>query len=454
MSLISINPYDLSTLNIYKIESKKSAINKIMASHSAHQSWQASTNAQRKTLALNMAKQIRLHKDELAIMATKEMGKPLTQSYMEVEKCASICEYYAQELATILSPKINTNKPIYNAVHYNSMGVVMGIMPWNFPYWQVIRNCIPVLLGGNAYVLKHANNVYGCATLIEAILKKAGIENNLFQLLFVDGFTASQLIAHPKIAAVSFTGSSKVGRIIAAQCGAHLKKCVLELGGNDGYAILEDANIKQAIQASTYSRLINNGQSCIAAKRFIVHANHIKEFTNGVLAKMASVVIGDPMDKTVTLGPLARLDLKNNLYQQVQKSIKKGAKALNNIAVPRQGLFYPPLVLSQVTPGMPAFDEELFGPVSSIVIANSDVQAINLVNNSQYGLGAAVFTKNKKKALHITTKQLQAGSCFANDFVRSVTGMPFGGTKQSGLGRELGPWGILEFMHVKNVCVY
>jgi succinate-semialdehyde dehydrogenase / glutarate-semialdehyde dehydrogenase len=442
MSLTSINPYDLSIINNYKIESKKAATNK------------ASTNLQRKALALNMAKQIRLHKDELAIMATKEMGKPITQSYMEVEKCALVCEYYAKEFVNILSPKINSLQPIYNAVHYNAMGVVMGIMPWNFPYWQVIRNCIPILLGGNAYVLKHANNVYGCATLIQSIFKKAGIANNLFQVLFVDGFSACELIAHPKIAAVSFTGSSKVGRIIAAQCGAHLKKCVLELGGNDGYAILEDANVKQALQASTYSRLINNGQSCIAAKRFIVHTNHLKEFTNGVLAKMDSLVIGDPMDNTVTLGPLARLDLKKHLHQQVQKSLNKGAKALNNIAVPKHGAFYPPLVLNQVVAGMPAFDEELFGPVSSIVSANNDDEAIDLVNNSSYGLGAAVFTKNKKKAIRIASQQLQAGSCFANDFVRSVMGMPFGGIKNSGLGKELGPWGVLEFMHVKNVCVY
>ncbi len=451
--LVSVNPFNNQQIKVYKLDDEKAVIKKLNATTKAQKIWQEATLNQRIECVKKIAQSIKNNRDALAKMATIEMGKPITQSYMEVDKCIAVCYYYAENIKEILTGFEKQNNEIYIATHYQPLGNILAIMPWNFPYWQVFRNLVPIILGGNAYILKHSNNVYGCANLISKVIKESGLPSGVFQLLYIDGPSASNLIAHEAISAVTFTGSTAIGRIIGAKAGACIKKTVLELGGNDGYGILDDAPIEKAATACAYSRLINNGQSCIAAKRFVVHKKISKQFTELILQKMNALIIGDPLDSSVTLGPLARMDLKASLHKQVALSIKKGAKALNNIRIPKQGAFYAPLVLGNVKKGMPAYEEEFFGPVSSIVIAYSNEKIIETINDSKYGLGAAVFTKNKANAKYIAINKLQAGSCFANDFVRSVVGMPFGGIKQSGYGRELGPWGVLEFMNTKNVYI-
>jgi succinate-semialdehyde dehydrogenase / glutarate-semialdehyde dehydrogenase len=451
--LVSINPFNNEQLASYKVSSAAYLKKQIEQAALAQHQWKYSTINERVQLAKRIAKAILNNKKQLATMATLEMGKPINQAIMEVEKCAMIANYYADNLKETLAQPKPTQK-INNAkayTYYAPLGVVLSIMPWNFPYWQVFRNLIPIICGGNAYVLKHASNVYGCATLIAQVCKEAKVPEHLFQLLIAPASAMEALIAHPKVAAISFTGSTQVGKLIASTAGKHLKKCVLELGGNDGYGVLDDANVKIAVQACSYSRLINNGQSCLAAKRFIVHQNNYKAFRTLLLDKMGSISIGDPMDPNITLGPMARVDLRDELLLQVKKSVQKGSVKLNDRVVPKQGAFMAPLVLENIQKGMPAYSEEFFGPVSNLLKANSDDEVITLINDSSFGLGACIFTNNSKKAKQIVELELEAGNCFANDFVRSIPNQAFGGVKQSGYGRELGAYGVLEFMNIKSV---
>ena len=382
------------------------------------------------------------------------MGKPLQGGRAEIDKCADVCEYYAKNGAKFLKNEAVDTEASKSYVNFQPIGIVLAVMPWNFPFWQVFRFLAPALMAGNAALLKHASNVFGCAIEIEKIIIEAGFPENLLRTLLITGNEVEQVIENPLVQAISLTGSTEAGKKVAAKAASLLKKSVLELGGSDPYLILEDADIELAAESCVNSRLINSGQSCIAAKRFIVVKSIEKEFTELFRKKMSAKVMGDPMDKNTDIGPQARPDLRDELHQQVLKSIKLGAKCiLGGEITAGAHSFYPPTILTEVKKGMPAYEEELFGPVAAIISADDQEDAIRIANDTIFGLGAAVFTNDLKRGETIASRFLDAGACFVNAMVRSDPRLPFGGIKQSGYGRELGVYGIREFVNVKTVLV-
>ena len=400
------------------------------------------------------AKILRAEKDTFARLMAEEMGKPLSDGQAEAEKCAWACDYYADNTAQFLAAEMAPSDASKSFITFQPLGIVFAIMPWNFPFWQVFRFAAPSMMAGNAVLLKHAPNVFGCAEAIEAIFSEAGFPKYLFQNLIIDTDMAAKVIEHPMVKAVTLTGSTRAGKAVAEKAGSCLKKTVMELGGSDPYIILEDADLELAVETCVTSRLINNGQSCISAKRFIVHQSIGLQFEEKLVNRMKAAKVGDPLDPGTQLGPLARADLRDNLHRQVQASINLGATCLLGGTVPEGiGYFYPPTVLTNVKKGMPAFDEELFGPVAAIISVEDEEEAIKVANDSVYGLGAALFSADLAKAEKIATEQLEAGSCFINSFVKSDPRLPFGGIKESGYGRELGHYGIKEFVNIKTVFV-
>jgi succinate-semialdehyde dehydrogenase/glutarate-semialdehyde dehydrogenase len=396
---------------------------------------------------------LRERKDEFAKLMTEEMGKPIAQGRGEVEKCAWCCDFYADNAEKFLSKEIVETDASKSYVSFQPLGVVLAVMPWNFPFWQVFRFAAPGLMAGNAGVLKHASNVPGCAVAIENIFQQAGFPRDLFRTLLIGNEAVAHVIEHPKVVAATLTGSTPAGKAVASKAGSVLKKTVLELGGSDPYLILEDADLDLAVETCVNSRLINGGQSCISAKRFIVLPKIREEFERRFVQKMETKKMGDPMTE-VDLGPQARVDLRNALHRQVVKSIEKGARLLLGGTIPeRTGAYYPPTVLTDVQPGMPAYDEELFGPVAAIIAAKDEEDAIRIANDSVFGLGAAVFTRNNVRGEKIANEKLEAGACFVNAFVKSDPRLPFGGIKESGYGRELASFGIREFVNIKTVYV-
>jgi len=392
--------------------------------------------------------------DEYAQLMTAEMGKLLRSGKAEAEKCGWICNYYAENAEKFLEPEEIKTEMSNSFVTFNPLVVVLAVMPWNFPFWQVFRFAAPGLMAGNACILKHASNVPGCALAIEEIFRAAGFPKDIFQILLIGSKQVDAVIEHPHVKAVTLTGSTPAGRAVARKSGEMIKKCVLELGGSDPYIILEDADIETAVEKCVISKLINSGQSCIAAKRFIVVDAVREEFEKLFLEKMKEQIMGDPTDPETTIGPMARTDLRDELHQQVTQSINKGAKYLLGGHIPQmEGAFYPVTILADVAKGMPAYDEELFGPVAVIISAKDENEAIEIANDTVFGLGAAVFTSNIKKGKNIAANLLDAGCCFVNDFVKSDPRLPFGGIKESGFGRELSHYGIKEFVNVKTVCV-
>jgi len=388
-----------------------------------------------------LAKLFRERKPQLAVLMRKEMGKLEAEAEAEIEKCATCCDYYAENAEALLAPVNAPSDARKSYVAFEPLGTVLAIMPWNFPFWQAVRCAAPAIAAGNAVVLKHASNVTGCALALEKIFQDAAREG-LFRAALVPGKDALALIARKEVAAVSLTGSTEVGRQVAAVAGHELKKCVLELGGSDAYVVLRDADLAKAAKTCAQSRLINAGQSCIAAKRFIVEAGVLEEFTRLFVQEL----------QKIPLAPLARKDLQTQLHAQVQRAVMGGAKVLCGAKLPEgNGCFYPATALAEVKPGNVAFEEELFGPVAAIIEAEDEKEAIRLANLSQFGLGAAVFTKDQAKAERIALHELEAGSCFANALVRSDPRLPFGGVKDSGFGRELAGFGIREFTNVKTV---
>jgi succinate-semialdehyde dehydrogenase/glutarate-semialdehyde dehydrogenase len=397
---------------------------------------------------------LRDRSDEFARLMALEMGKPLAQGKAEAEKCAWVCEYFAENAEKLLAPQPVQTDAHRSLVTFEPLGVILAVMPWNFPFWQVFRFAAPALMSGNAAVLKHASNVPGCALAIEQIFRDAGFPENLFSALLIDSSQVSELIENPIIKAVTLTGSVNAGRAIAKKAGEMLKKTVLELGGSDPYVILEDADVESAAQICAQSRLINSGQSCIAAKRFIVVQPVHERFEQAFVREMKKQIIGDPLADGVTVGPLARFDLREQLHDQVQRSVKAGARLCLGGEIPGSaGAFYPPTVLADVEKGMAAFDEETFGPVAAIINARDEAQALELANDSSFGLGAAVFTRDRERGERIAKHDLEAGSCFVNALVKSDPRLPFGGIKESGYGRELSAFGIRELVNIKTVYV-
>lgn len=452
--LQSINPANEELIHQYEEMSDAVVAGILDKTTLAYHEWKLSAFNNRSSLMKNAAKILRDKKDEIAKLMTLEMGKPILQSKAEVEKCAWVCDYYAENAEKFLANEEVKTEFSTSYVSYQPIGVVLAVMPWNFPFWQVFRFAAPTLMAGNAGVLKHSSNVMGCALAIEKVFIEAGFPENVFRTLVISSKKVEAVIRNKNIQAVTLTGSTPAGKSVASIAGSEVKKTLLELGGSDPYVILEDADLESAAEICVNSRLINGGQSCIAAKRFIIVEEIYKMFEELFVQKMKSKKMGDPFDESNHLGPQARTDLRDELHAQVKQSIDKGAKLLLGGEIPKiKGAYYPPTVLANVTPGMPAYDDEIFGPVASLIKVKDEAEAIKIANATSFGLGAAVFTGNISRGKQIAEKELIAGSCFVNDSVRSDPRLPFGGVKESGYGRELSLFGIREFVNIKTVCI-
>lgn len=416
--------------------------------------YQETNFEQRQFLLKGAADILRDKADEWAALMTEEMGKPIKQAKGEIEKCALVCEYYADNAEKFLERENIETDARRSYASFQPLGIVFAVMPWNFPFWQVFRFLAPALMAGNAAVLKHAANVPGCAMAIQTIIEEAGFPKNVFRTLLIGHEVSEKVIQHPHVKAVTLTGSTQAGKIVGGQAGAALKKVVLELGGSDPYIVLDDADVDKAAELCATSRLINSGQSCVAAKRFIVTEKVRGKFIEKMTEYMKNQKIGDPMSEETDIGPMARFDLRDELHKQVQQSIEQGARCVLGGEIPEgDGAYYPPTILTGVTEDVLAYREELFGPVASIIDAKNEEDAIRIANDSVFGLGAAIFTHDIEKGEKIAEKQLQAGCCFVNEFVRSDPRLPFGGIKESGHGRELSSFGIREFVNIKTVYV-
>ncbi len=454
MPLIALNPATGQTIAEYPETSPPEVEEAIRTAHQLHLGWKRTPFSHRAKLMANAASILRERAREYGTLMTLEMGKPLSGGVAEAEKCAWVCEYYAENAQDILTDQDVNTGASRSFVTFQPLGVVLAVMPWNFPFWQVFRFAAPNLMAGNAGLLKHASNVPGCALAIEDVFREAGFPDGLFRTLLIPGSRVAGVIEDPLVRAVTLTGSTPAGRAVAGKAGEMLKKTVLELGGSDPYLILEDAELESAASICAEARLINSGQSCIAAKRFIVVEKVREEFEELFVAAMAARKMGDPMEEDTVVGPQARGDLRDELHDQVVRSIEAGARCVLGGEVPEgPGAFYPPTVLTDVGPGMPAYSEELFGPVASVIPVRDEEEALRVANDSCFGLGAAVFTRDVKRGTRIAREDLEAGACFVNAFVRSDPRLPFGGVKESGFGRELSPFGILEFVNIKTVWV-
>jgi succinate-semialdehyde dehydrogenase / glutarate-semialdehyde dehydrogenase len=420
----------------------------------AFEDWRHTSFGDRAGLMKRAAAVLRRRQGEFAEIMTAEMGKILKDGRAEIEKCAFNCDHYAENAHTYLAREpVDLGGP-RAFVTFNPLGVVLAVMPWNFPFWQVFRFAAPALMAGNGAVLKHASNVPGCALAIESVFQEAGFPENLFRTLLIPSRDVQALIEDPAIAAVTLTGSVGAGRQVAGAAGAVLKKCVLELGGSDAYLLLEDADIEQAARVCAAARMVNAGQSCIAGKRFIVVSSVREAFERAFTAAMRSYALGDPRYEATKLGPLQSVTARDEIHDQVCKSVERGARLLTGGEIPdRPGAWYPATVLTDVRPGMPAYNEEVFGPVAAIIEAADEADAIRIANTSRFGLGSGVLTRDLMRGERIAAEELEAGMSFVNANVRSDPRMPFGGVKESGYGRECGAYGIREFVNVKSVLV-
>ena len=454
MALQSINPANDVLLQEYAETTPSEVRAALQEAERSYRTWRESTFADRAAPMRRAGALLRERKDDLARLMALEMGKPLAQGRAEAEKCAWVCDYYADSAESFLRPEVVQTDASRSLVAFGPLGVVLAVMPWNFPLWQVFRFVAPGLMAGNAGILKHSSNVSGCALAIEEIVLAAGFPKGLFRTLLVPSKVVAGIIESPEVKAVTLTGSTPAGRSVAATAGRALKKTVLELGGSDPYLVLEDADLELAAESCAASRLVNSGQSCIAAKRFIVLEPVRARFEELFVARMKARRLGDPLEDGVDVGPQARTDLRDELHEQVAKSVAAGARVLLGGHKPAgKGAFYPPTVLSGVTKGMPAYDEELFGPVAAVIGVKDEAEAVRVANDTVFGLGAAVFTRDAARGERLATRALEAGSCFVNSFVKSDPRLPFGGIKESGYGRELSSYGIREFVNVKTVYV-
>lgn len=454
MMIQAINPATGETIRTYEETAAAETARIIERAQAAFREWRRAGFAGRAVCMKTAAQRLREGKEEYARLMAVEMGKPVIQGRAEVEKCASVCEFYAGNAEGFLSPREVATEASRSFVAFEPLGVILAVMPWNFPFWQVFRAAAPALMAGNAMVLKHASNVPGCALAIARVFHDAGFPPDLFASVLVPADRVNALIEHSFIQGVTLTGSTPAGSAVAARAGALLKKTVLELGGSDPYLILEDADLELAAEACAASRLINAGQSCIAAKRFLVVEPVRARFEELLVERMRRREMGDPLREQTTLGPLARHHLRDQLHRQVEQSTARGARCLLGGQVPKgPGAFYPATVLSGVAKGMAVYEEETFGPVAAVMGVRDEAEAIAAANDSRFGLGAAVFTRDAARGERLAAKELEAGCCFVNDFVRSDPRLPFGGVKQSGYGRELAEFGIHEFVNVKTVYV-
>jgi succinate-semialdehyde dehydrogenase/glutarate-semialdehyde dehydrogenase len=453
-TFISIDPSTGERIASYPAMDAARIDRALDAARSSFTAWQRVDVAERVAPLQRAAEILEARTDAYALLMAREMGKPLREGRAEVQKCASVCRYYAAEAAAMLADQPRPSDAARSYVSPRPLGVVLGIMPWNFPFWQAIRFSAPTLAAGNTVLLKHAPSVTGCALALEALWHEAGVPEGGFQILLAELDQLPAVIADHRVAAVSLTGSSRAGRSVAAAAGAALKPCVLELGGSDPAVVLADADLELAVEQCAVGRLINAGQSCIATKRIIVSRPLREAFEEALLARLARLRVGDPRDEATELGPLAREDLRDALARQVTQSVAAGAVCrLGGQAPSGAGWYYPVTLLTDPPPGSPACREELFGPVATLIEAADEEDAIRLANDTAFGLGAAVYSRDVARAEAIARDRLEAGSAFVNAFVRSDPRLPFGGTKDSGWGRELGREGLLAFTSAKTVWV-
>ncbi len=451
--LVTINPTTGKVIKKYPLMTYKQADEAVEKCHKAFLDWRMVSHKERGKIIKAIGKELKENAEELSKLMTNEMGKLLKQSKQEIELCAGICDWTAANGPENLKDEerelpdggkgIITNSPI---------GVIYGIQPWNFPVYQVIRYSIANLMAGNGILLKHAENVTGTGLMLQKIYEKAGLPKNLFTVLKITHDQSDKIIKHKLVRGVTLTGSPDAGRAIAKKAGAALKKTVMELGSNDAYIVLEDADLNLAVKMCVQGRIYNNGETCVAAKRFVVVDKVYDEFRDAYVEQMKKIKHGDPTDKDSKIGPMAREDLRETLHEQVEKSVKKGAKILCGGEMPKgKGFFYPATVLDNVKPGQPAYDDELFGPVASLIRAKDEEDAMRIANDSKYGLGGGIFSKNEKKALELASKHFDTGMVFINGFGLAQPNMPFGGVKNSGYGREHGGFGMKEFVNEKAI---
>ena len=454
MAFDIINPATGEKVNSFEEMSASEVQSILELSAGAQREWAATSFAERARLMLSVARVLRDNKEEYARLMTEEMGKVYPQGIAEVEKCAWGCEYYAEHAEAFLASEDVPTEAERSFVTYKPLGVVLAVMPWNFPLWQVFRFAAPALMAGNGAVLKHAPNVFGCSLMMEGIFRDAGFPEHLFRSLIIDIPLTTEVIHNPLVAAVTITSSVNAGRAVASEAGKVLKKCVLELGGSDAFIVLEDADVDKAVEVGIVGRYQNSGQSCIAAKRFIVVDAVYAEFETKFVAAVKQLKMGDPSAEGVYVGPQARVDLRDGLHDQVQRSVDAGAKCLVGGQVPEgPGAFYPPTVLAGVKEGMAAWSEELFGPVATLIRVKDEAEALEVANCLDFGLGGAVWTQDLARGERIAADGIESGAAFVNDMSKSDPRMPFGGIRNSGYGRELSIYGIREFVNIHAVWV-
>lgn len=447
-SIWSKNPYTGEKLKEYTKDTDSTIAEKLKITQSVQKDWANLPITERCNLLNRVSELLLERKEEYANLITSEMGKPISQSIAEIEKCAWACDFYGYNAEDLLADEIIETDAGESFISYDPLGCILAVMPWNYPFWQVLRFAAPTLTAGNTGILKHAQNVPGCAKALEQLFLDAGYPKGCFQSILAGHEEIENLIAHKTIKAVTLTGSEKAGRGIAETAGKNLKKTVLELGGNNPCIVFEDADLDEYLETMLQARMQNTGQSCIAAKRFIVCSEIYEDFISKFIAATKNLKVGNPKDSDTYIGVLAREDLADTLKSQIDKSLEKGAKLV--LGNSKDGAYFEPTILTDVVPGMPAFDEETFGPVAAIIKADNRAHAIALANQSNYGLGAMLFTEDMEAALELIP-QISDGAFFVNDMVKSDPRLPFGGTKASGYGRELSREGILEFVNKKTV---
>ena len=450
----TINPATGEPGRSYDWITSREALEAAAAAHRAFLDWRRTSFEERARVVRKAGEILRRRTDEFARLMTEEMGKTLEDGRAEVEKCATNCDWFADHAHEYLADeRVDIGGP-EAFVTYNPLGIVLAVMPWNFPFWQVFRFVAPALMAGNGALLKHASNVPGCALAIEDVLHEAGVPKDLFRTLLLPTRDVEALIKDKHVAAVTLTGSVAAGKAVASEAGSVLKKCVLELGGSDAYVVLEDADVDAAANIAVTARMVNGGQSCIAGKRFIVVRDILDRFTDAVVSAMRGYAMDDPTNEGTKLGPMQSVKARDEIHRQVKDSVAKGAKLLLGGEVPdRPGAWYPATVLGDVRPGQPAHDEEVFGPVAAIIAANDEADAIRIAHSSEFGLGSGVLTGDPARGRRIAAHELEAGLSFVNENVRSDPRMPFGGVKHSGYGRECSSFGIREFTNIKSVHV-
>ncbi|MDO1500578.1 NAD-dependent succinate-semialdehyde dehydrogenase [Winogradskyella maritima] len=454
-SIKTVNPRNGETISEYHYmtDNKVDAI--LNKSHEAYLQWRFKTPEERGEIIRAIGRELKNYKKELAQLMTDEMGKLIKQSHHEVELCVAICNYSADKaVESLKDEERELEDGSKGIISFRPIGIVYGIQPWNYPSYQVIRYAITNLMAGNSVLLKHASNVTGTAKLLESIFKVAGLPDGLFTTLVITHEQSDEIIKHKHVRGITFTGSSDAGRGIGEKAGKALKKTVLELGSNDAYLILEDANLEEAIKKCVQGRIYNNGETCIAAKRFIAVEAIYDEFRDGFVKAMKDLTLGDPNKDDTDLGPMARKDLLETLDEQVKESVKKGARiACGGEPRSGDGFYYPATVLENVTPGQPAYEDELFGPVASLIKAKDENDAIRIANDSRFGLGGGIFTENIERAKDIAKNHFDTGMIFINSFGLAKPNMPFGGVKNSGYGREHGGFGLKEFVNIKSTLI-